>query len=216
MPGIRPAHSRRGPHDPSTGPLPLSDMAPAKPKVKFRPKRFARREPTMSKESITSCRADRTCRGGIRSMDRGGVLGRSLAGTIHPTDTTGPVDGPCRSATSSAGRSRRGGSRRRGRRSCSRAAVHELGGVEVAERVGREVADARPCSSGCPAGSPGASSGGVRPKICRNFSFHAPGRSAGFRSPDMQRLLQLEAQDDVQVVRRLVGLDADERRLARR
>ena len=50
------------------------------------------------------------------------------------------------------------------------------------------------------------------PRYCRYFSFHAPGRSATGRWPSKQGLLQLEADEDVQVVRGFVGLDADQRR----
>ena len=45
----------------------------------------------------------------------------------------------------------------------------------------------------------------------RIFSFHAAGRSATVQRALDQRQLELEAQDDVQVVGRLVGLDADQR-----
>ena len=44
-------------------------------------------------------------------------------------------------------------------------------------------------------------------------AFHASGRSSSGELAGEDLLLQLEAQDDVQVVGRLVGLDADERRL---
>ena len=44
-------------------------------------------------------------------------------------------------------------------------------------------------------------------------SFHASGRSLERDRLRDQFLLELEAQDDVQVVGRLVGLDADQRRL---
>ena len=50
------------------------------------------------------------------------------------------------------------------------------------------------------------------PRYCRYFSFQAAGASAAGRSPLKQGLLQLEADEDVQVVRRLVGLHADQRR----
>ena len=51
------------------------------------------------------------------------------------------------------------------------------------------------------------------PRYSRYFSLQAPGRSATAKSPIEQRLLQLEADDDVQVVGRFVGFDADQRRL---
>ena len=88
---------------------------------------------------------------------------------------------------------------------------HELGRVQIAERVRREVADAAEAPVDVLQAA-AASSGTSRPRNDLNRSFHAPGRSATARSPDEQRQFQLEPQGDVQVVRRLVRLDADERR----
>ena len=44
-------------------------------------------------------------------------------------------------------------------------------------------------------------------------AFHASGSSPGRQLAGDHRPLELEAQDDVQAVRRLVGLDADQGRL---
>ena len=53
------------------------------------------------------------------------------------------------------------------------------------------------------------------PTSVRMRSFQAAGRSSTREVAAHQRELELEAQEDVQVVGHLVGLDADQRRLAR-
>ncbi len=59
---------------------------------------------------------------------------------------------------------------------------------------------------------PCASSGTFSPNSASNRSFQAAGRSTAAQIAGQQREFQLEAQRDVQVVRRLVRLHADERR----
>ena len=58
-----------------------------------------------------------------------------------------------------------------------------------------------------------ASFGTSMPTSVRMRSFQAAGRSSTLEIAAHQRELQLEAQEDVQVVGDLVGLDADQRRL---
>ena len=60
---------------------------------------------------------------------------------------------------------------------------------------------------------PSASFDGVIPSDCVYWAFQAAGTSAGWSVAGNQLLLQLEANHDVQVVRDLVRLDADEARL---
>src|SRR5262245_18454027 len=90
--------------------------------------------------------------------------------------------------------------------------LHELGGEEISERVSREIAD--------PAEAPVDVLQTTVPVVRRRqveqlleTLVPRPRQLRRRKVAADQRLLQLEAQDDVQVVGRLISFDADERRL---
>src|SRR5262249_15648013 len=88
--------------------------------------------------------------------------------------------------------------------------LHELSSVQVAERVGREVAE----SAEAPVNVLQAATrivGRRQPERGTESIVPRTGHVRGLQVAAHERLLHLEAQHNVQVVRRLVCLDANER-----
>ena len=98
----------------------------------------------------------------------------------------------------------------------ARAPAHRGAGSPTAARRSPRRARTRENSrtsrapSGCPAGSPAHRSAGLIPRRCSMPAFHASGSSRTASSPRKQLLLKLIAQQDVQRIGQLVGIDADQ------
>ena len=115
-------------------------------------------------------------------------------------------------ASRAARRTRRPRSARRGRRSAVLRRLPDLDGHHVPERSTWGSSRTTPPDQWMSCSTPRASSGTVEPEVLAHP--RVPGLRQVARAsirPVDHLLLELEAEDDVQVVGRLVGLDADQR-----
>ena len=141
------------------------------------------------------------------------LLARSRGAAARAGRACGRGGGCCRAATRAAARSRRPRSAPIDRPAASASsALPQLRGHQVPDRVRREVAD----HPGAPVDVLQHALGVARDleaeQPVRRPRSTRPGRSSTASRALDQRELELEAQRDVEVVGRLVGLDPDQRR----